>query len=86
MGGKSEKINILKVRSQCPLVLLVKVACRRGKVCVSEGFSVTARGLLGCAGRENKLSVWAELFVCRRATVFDDILMALAELRFDQNF
>ena len=27
----------------------VKVGCRQGKACVSEGVSVMARGLLGCA-------------------------------------
>jgi hypothetical protein len=46
--GKSGN-NVLKVRSQCPLVLLVKVGCRQGKVSGSEGVSVVTRGLLGCA-------------------------------------
>jgi hypothetical protein len=75
LGGKSEKINVLKVRSQCPLVLLVKVGCRQGKVSGSEGSSVMARGLLGCAERGDRLSVWAEFCLGRRATAFGDILM-----------
>jgi hypothetical protein len=34
----------------------------------------------------NRLSIWAEFCLARKETAFDDILVALAELRGDENF
>jgi hypothetical protein len=61
------KFTFLKIPRQCPLVLLVKVGWKQGKVLRSEEGSVKGGGLLGVWSWGKELNVRAEFGVRRAA-------------------
>jgi hypothetical protein len=63
-GGKTENYTALKVPRQCPLVLLVKVGCKQGKVLASEEGSI-----LGARTTQKTLKPLGRFFVLRAVLI-----------------
>jgi hypothetical protein len=83
LRAKSKKFTAPK----CPLVLLTKVACQKGKALGSEEGKVMGSGLLGVCSRGTKLSTGAEAeFIFLGGQHYDKILVTFEGMRFGENF